>query len=256
MSSTAHTTHSSPTYRPSHVTHPSPAYQSAPTISSTYQFGSTTHPSPAYHPSPTTHPSPSYQSTPNLAPAERSRSRGRKKCFWEESETQLLIEVLQDMACDPSWKTDTGFRSNYMCEEALGLWDFEFPYFNQLEVVYGKDRATGLVAEGYADAIQNLEEEQNVENGGESLSEFQFSISDEENDVQYMSQATQPASNLNNATKITNKQKTSTTGNKAAKKERHETWTHNLKESIIPFKHLLNGLMLTLELWQMPWLML
>ncbi|GJY02078.1 Myb/SANT-like domain-containing protein [Tanacetum coccineum] len=47
---------------------------------------------------------------------ERSRSRSRKKCFWAESETQLLIEVLQDMACDPSWKTDTGFRRNYMCK--------------------------------------------------------------------------------------------------------------------------------------------
>nr|GEW20957.1 myb/SANT-like domain-containing protein [Tanacetum cinerariifolium] len=191
------------------------------------------------------------------------------------------------MAYDPSWKTDTDIKSNYMCEvhrrilvkrpnfskqvsphieskvkwlktkfhvindmlkqsgcswndidkkiacerdwyisycknhkEAQGLWDFEFPYFNQLEVVYGKDRATGLVAEGYADAIHNLEEEQNVENGGENLSEFQFSISDNENDVQYMLQATQLASNLNNATKITNKQKTSTTGNKAAKKKK------------------------------------
>ena len=39
-----------------------------------------------------------------------------KKCFWEESESRLLIEVLQDMACDPTWKTDTGFRSNYMAE--------------------------------------------------------------------------------------------------------------------------------------------
>nr|GEU31477.1 myb/SANT-like domain-containing protein [Tanacetum cinerariifolium] len=167
---------------------------------------------------------------------ERSRSRSRKKCFWHESETQLLIQVLQVMACDPSWKTDTGFRSNYMCEvhrrilvkrpkfskivsphieskvkwlkskfhaindmlkqsgcswndidkkiacerewylsycknhkDAQGLWDFEFPYFNQLELVYGRDRATSLVAEGYGDAIHNLEVEQNLESRGENI---------------------------------------------------------------------------------------
>ena len=47
---------------------------------------------------------------------DRVRSRGSQKCYWEESETQLLIEVLQEMACDPSWKTDNGFRSNYMAE--------------------------------------------------------------------------------------------------------------------------------------------
>ena len=47
---------------------------------------------------------------------DRVRGRSRQKCYWEESETQLLIEVLQEMACDPSWKTDNGFRSNYMVE--------------------------------------------------------------------------------------------------------------------------------------------
>ncbi|GKA72058.1 Myb/SANT-like domain-containing protein [Tanacetum coccineum] len=42
------------------------------------------------------------------------RARGKNKSYWEETETHLLIEVLQDMACDPLWKTDGGFRSNYM----------------------------------------------------------------------------------------------------------------------------------------------
>ena len=44
------------------------------------------------------------------------RGCGKNKCYWEQKETQLLIEVLQDMASDPSWKTDGGFRSNYLCE--------------------------------------------------------------------------------------------------------------------------------------------
>ncbi|GKF82227.1 hypothetical protein Tco_0243883, partial [Tanacetum coccineum] len=115
---------------------------------------------------------------------------------------------------------DVSFYYEQNHKDAQGLWDFEFPYFNQLEVVYGRDRATGLVAEGYEDAIHNLEVEQNVENGGENLGEFQFSLSDEENDVHYMSHATQTTSNLNNATKMANKQKTSTIGGKAAKKRK------------------------------------
>ncbi|GJY58530.1 retrovirus-related pol polyprotein from transposon TNT 1-94 [Tanacetum coccineum] len=129
-------------------------------------------------------------------------------CSWNDIDKKI--------ACEKDWYVS--YCKNH--KDAQGLWDFEFPYFNQLEVVYERDRATGLVAEGYADAIHNLEEEQNVENGGENLSEFQFSLSDEENNVQYMSEATQADSNLNNATNITNKQKTSATGNKAAKKRK------------------------------------
>ncbi|GKF28183.1 hypothetical protein Tco_0094525, partial [Tanacetum coccineum] len=52
-------------------------------------------------------------------------------------------------------------------KEAKGLWDVQFPYFNQLELVYGKDRATGATVEGYGDAIHNMETEQNVEIGGD-----------------------------------------------------------------------------------------
>ncbi|KAG6511794.1 hypothetical protein ZIOFF_029871 [Zingiber officinale] len=44
------------------------------------------------------------------------RGRGRNKCFWTENEVQVVIATLQDMACDSSWKTDGGFKSNYMAE--------------------------------------------------------------------------------------------------------------------------------------------
>nr|GEX45901.1 serine carboxypeptidase-like 13 isoform X1 [Tanacetum cinerariifolium] len=44
------------------------------------------------------------------------RGRGRQKRYWEESETQLLIEVLQEITRDPSLKTDNGFRRNYTAE--------------------------------------------------------------------------------------------------------------------------------------------
>ncbi|GJV29487.1 hypothetical protein Tco_1385935 [Tanacetum coccineum] len=139
------------------------------------------------------------------------------------------------MACDPSWKTDNGFRSNHMAEvqrrilvkrptfstkvsphidskvkwlktkfhaindmlkysgcqwndvdkkiacerdwylkycenhkEVNGLWDFPFPYFHQLELVSGRDRATGTVVEGFKDAVHNMENEQNGESGGDN----------------------------------------------------------------------------------------
>lgn len=48
---------------------------------------------------------------------DKSRGRGKNKCYWKEDETQLLIQVLRDMARDPLWKTNGGgFRSNYMVE--------------------------------------------------------------------------------------------------------------------------------------------
>ncbi|KAJ0727165.1 putative Myb/SANT-like domain-containing protein [Helianthus annuus] len=155
---------------------------------------------------------------------EKLRGRGKNKCYWKEDETQLLIEVLQDMASDPSWKANGGFRSNYMVEvhrriitkmphfskqvsphieskvkwlkskfhvindmvkqngcrwneveekiacekqwyksycqshkEAKGLWEFKFPFFNQLELVYGRDRPNGTVVEANDDVIPKLE---------------------------------------------------------------------------------------------------
>ncbi|GKB79790.1 hypothetical protein Tco_0946685 [Tanacetum coccineum] len=110
-------------------------------------------------------------------------------CSWNDIDKKI--------ACERDWYVS--YCKNH--KDAQGLWDFEFLYFNQLEVVYGRDRATGLVAEGYEDAIHNLEVEQNAENRDENLGDFFLTLSDEENDVQYMSQATQTASNLNNATK-------------------------------------------------------
>ncbi|GKB01445.1 Myb/SANT-like domain-containing protein [Tanacetum coccineum] len=215
---------------------------------------------------------------------DKLRGRGKNKCYWEETETQLLIEVLQDMSCDPLWKNDGGFRSNYMGElhrripirspnfskqvsphieskvkwlktkfhiindllklsgfewndvdkiackkeaydnycnnhkEAKGLWDVQFPYFNQLKLVYGRDRATGAAVEGYGDAIHNMETDQNVETGGDHLGDFHFSLSDdEENELPYVPQAT---TKVTNATREPRKQKIMYKGNKAANKKK------------------------------------
>ncbi|GJY88645.1 hypothetical protein Tco_0503273 [Tanacetum coccineum] len=99
------------------------------------------------------------------------------------------------LACDPSWKTVGSFRRNYLGEnhkEVNGMWDFKFPYFNQLELVYGRDRATGGVSEGFGEAIRNMESQQNVESGGENLGGYHVSLSDDEGtDVKFMSKETQ-----------------------------------------------------------------
>ncbi|KAG6503108.1 hypothetical protein ZIOFF_035398 [Zingiber officinale] len=42
--------------------------------------------------------------------------RGKNKRFWTEEETWVLIRCLQDMAIDSLWKTDGGFKNNYMNE--------------------------------------------------------------------------------------------------------------------------------------------
>ncbi|GJZ23247.1 hypothetical protein Tco_0560706, partial [Tanacetum coccineum] len=135
------------------------------------------------------------------------------------------------MACDPSWKTDNGFRSNYMSElhrrilvkrptfskkvspriESKVKWlktkfhvindmlkysgcqwndvdnkitcerDWYFNYCEvKLLIIELIDRAIGAVVEGFKDAIQNMENEQNGESGGDNVGGFHFSLSDDE----------------------------------------------------------------------------
>nr|GEU60503.1 hypothetical protein [Tanacetum cinerariifolium] len=98
------------------------------------------------------------------------------------------------IACERDWYVN--YCENH--KEASGSWVFPFPYFKQLELVYGRDRATGAVVEGFKDAIHNMENEQNGESGGDNVGGFHFSLSDdEESDVQFVSQTT---SNFTNVT--------------------------------------------------------
>ncbi|CAI9102460.1 OLC1v1000736C1 [Oldenlandia corymbosa var. corymbosa] len=167
------------------------------------------------------------------------------------------------MACDPSWKTDSGFKSNYMTEvlkriidimpnftkkvtshleskikwlkskfhcindmlresgcqwndveqkivcekqwfdsycqthkEPKEMWDFKFPYLNQLELVYGRDRATGTVSQGYETAIHKMVTAQNNERGGQNSGETDFSSEEENNNVSSELQGTPNSLNL------------------------------------------------------------
>ncbi|CDP01662.1 unnamed protein product [Coffea canephora] len=184
------------------------------------------------------------------------RGRGKNKCFWTGEEVKVLIESLQELACDPMWKSDGGFKNNYMSEllkiilrkqptftkqvsphieskvnwndaekkisyekqwyddwckthkDAKGLWDVKFPYLGDLEIVYGRDRATGNVAEDFTQTVQDMEAVQNLEEGDEGLDAMSNSDNDkvEEDEVNSMEQSTQPSSTSTRNSKKQKKQ--------------------------------------------------
>lgn len=51
-----------------------------------------------------------------MATTLSNRGRGKNKQYWKEKEADALVDVLQELACDPLWKVDGGFKNNYMVE--------------------------------------------------------------------------------------------------------------------------------------------
>ncbi|KAJ9538574.1 hypothetical protein OSB04_031307 [Centaurea solstitialis] len=99
---------------------------------------------------------------------EHERGRGKNKIYWNDEEGEALVNVLQELACDPLWKVDGGFKNGYMIEvhkrhkNATGLWNLKFPYLRKLDLVWGKDRATGLKAEDISQACEDISNNKNV----------------------------------------------------------------------------------------------
>ncbi|KAL2938812.1 hypothetical protein RDABS01_022261 [Bienertia sinuspersici] len=152
--------------------------------------------------------------------------RGRNKRLWTKEEDKVLVEALSELAVDPHWRCEAGFRNGYMTrlEEDIGkalpgcglkatphidsrlktlstkfraiaqmlstsgfAWDDErkmisvdravydefckshpncknlygvaFPHFHELMNIYGKDYATGKPAEGFVEAVNNLQKD-------------------------------------------------------------------------------------------------
>ncbi|XP_037450574.1 uncharacterized protein LOC119320706 [Triticum dicoccoides] len=69
---------------------------------------------------------------------------------------------------DGNWKMIQCEKAQYEAHckihsEAKGLYGVPFPYFEQLAAIYGKDIATGENAEGFGEAVGNLENEIAIE---------------------------------------------------------------------------------------------
>ncbi|PWA44706.1 Myb/SANT-like domain-containing protein [Artemisia annua] len=82
-----------------------------------------------------------------MATTTCDRGRGKNKLYWNEDEVEVLVDVLQELACDPLWKVDGGFKNNYMVEthkNANGLWNFKFPYLNEVSVLPGTQNSPAV----------------------------------------------------------------------------------------------------------------
>ncbi|KAL3533006.1 hypothetical protein ACH5RR_006527 [Cinchona calisaya] len=53
----------------------------------------------------------------------------------------------------------SGMTAGLRHKEARDLWNMKFSYLDELQLVYGKDRANGEVVEDYEDVVNNLEAE-------------------------------------------------------------------------------------------------
>ncbi|GJX04184.1 Myb/SANT-like domain-containing protein [Tanacetum coccineum] len=193
-----------------------------------------------------------------MAASSCDRGRGKNKHFWKEEEIEVLVDVLQELASDPLWKVDGGFKNNYMvevrkrmaqkipnldkevnphidskikhlrnkynpisemlmqsgcqwddvenkinCEKqwyddwckthknAAGLFNFKFPYLHKLDMVWGRDRATGLKAEDISEACEDTNNQAN---------EILCGSSDSEDEV-FIVPETQPGPSTIHATK-------------------------------------------------------
>ncbi|KAL2940676.1 50S ribosomal protein L3 [Bienertia sinuspersici] len=127
--------------------------------------------------------------------------RGRNKRFWTKEEDKVLVEALSELAVDPHWRCEAGFRNGYMTrlEEDIGkalpgcglkatphidsrlktlstkfraiaqmlttsgfAWVDERKMISVNRAVYDefcKDYATGKPAEGFVEAVNNLQKD-------------------------------------------------------------------------------------------------
>ncbi|GJR15563.1 hypothetical protein Tco_0798215 [Tanacetum coccineum] len=92
------------------------------------------------------------------------------------------------MMCDPSWKTDNNFRSNYMSQVMWlktkfivisDMLKYSECQWNDADNTMACERDCAVV-EGFKDAFHNMENEQNGKSGGDNVCRFYFSLSYDE----------------------------------------------------------------------------
>ncbi|KAK4433583.1 hypothetical protein Salat_1120700 [Sesamum alatum] len=152
-------------------------------------------------------------------PTQDTRGRGKNKRKWKYEEDAKLVEALLDMVNVGAYKAENGFKPGYLnyVEEKMqvslpnsaalvfdpikkcvtaekAVWEAylqshsthviwqnkPFPFYDDLLVIFGKDRATGNNAEGPTDMMEEIQREEvnndpnndvetTIENGLEDL---------------------------------------------------------------------------------------
>ncbi|KAG8391446.1 hypothetical protein BUALT_Bualt01G0188700 [Buddleja alternifolia] len=108
------------------------------------------------------------------------RGRDKNKRKWKYEEDAKFIEALLDMANLGTYKPENGFKPGYLncVEEKMqshpshSSWQNKsFPFYEDLLIIFGKDRATGTNAEGPADMIEEIQREQVNNNANTDVEE-------------------------------------------------------------------------------------
>ncbi|KAL0381392.1 UNVERIFIED_CONTAM: hypothetical protein Sangu_0203500 [Sesamum angustifolium] len=118
-------------------------------------------------------------------PTQETRGRGKNKRKWKYEEDAKLVEALLDMVNVGAYKAENGFKPGYLnyVEEKMqvslpnsekAVWEAylqshsthviwqnkPFPFYDDLLVIFGKDRATGNNADGPADMMEEIQREE------------------------------------------------------------------------------------------------
>ncbi|KAL8472191.1 hypothetical protein ACS0TY_029420 [Phlomoides rotata] len=99
---------------------------------------------------------------------QETRGRGKNKRKWKYDEDAKLIEALLDMINFGAYKANNGFKPghlNYVEEKAIRPIQYGetriFLFYDDLLIVFGKDRSTGANDDGPADMEEEIQREEN-----------------------------------------------------------------------------------------------
>ncbi|KAK9137693.1 hypothetical protein Sjap_008287 [Stephania japonica] len=92
------------------------------------------------------------------------QSLGRARLRWIVDQDIALVTSLVNLMNMGGWKLDNGtFKGGYqnelellMKEKLARLRNKPFPFYDELDYVYGKDRATGACVENPTDAVEDI----------------------------------------------------------------------------------------------------
>ncbi|KAL8093410.1 hypothetical protein AgCh_035330 [Apium graveolens] len=88
------------------------------------------------------------------------RGAGKNKRKWTEYEDEKLVEALLELVNTGKFKADNGFKPGYTVHPGAAKWkSTPLPYFKELSIIFGKDRATGNMAENLEDVVEELNTE-------------------------------------------------------------------------------------------------